>query len=280
MNDFKTIDKMKQLLFLCLVLSFALQGCKKVPITGRSQTILIGNSAINKMSTQQYNQVLDQSRVITNTSNSEMVVEVGEKIENAVKRFMKAQGLYEDIADWKWEYALIDQNVANAWCMPGGKVAFYTGILPMTKDKTGMAVVMGHEIAHAIAKHGAERMSTGMIAQGLSIGAAVAGSASGMTPQAQQTFNQAIGLGSQLGMLSFSRKHESEADRLGLIFMAMAGYDPREATEFWKRMAKQGGERPPEFLSTHPSNETRIKDIELHLPEALRYYKPTQEISN
>lgn len=271
---------MKQLLFLCLVLSFALQGCKKVPITGRSQTILIGNSAINKMSTQQYNQVLDQSRVITNTSNSEMVVEVGEKIENAVKRFMKAQGLYEDIADWKWEYALIDQNVANAWCMPGGKVAFYTGILPMTKDKTGMAVVMGHEIAHAIAKHGAERMSTGMIAQGLSIGAAVAGSASGMTPQAQQTFNQAIGLGSQLGMLSFSRKHESEADRLGLIFMAMAGYDPREATEFWKRMAKQGGERPPEFLSTHPSNETRIKDIELHLPEALRYYKPTQEISN
>lgn len=271
---------MKRLLLLSLLIAFSIQGCKKVPITGRSQTILIGDSAINKMAAQQYNQVLDQSRVLTNTANADMVEEVGEKIENAVKRFMKAQGLYADIENWKWEYALIDQNAANAWCMPGGKVAFYTGILPMTKDETGMAVVMGHEIAHAIAKHGAERMSTGMLAQGLSVGAAIAGSASGMTPQAQQTFNQAIGLGSQLGMLSFSRKHESEADRLGLIFMAMAGYDPREATEFWKRMAKQGGQKPPEFLSTHPSNETRIADIKSHLPEALRYYKPKKEISN
>ena len=271
---------MKKLLYILMAL-LVLQGCRKVPVTGRSQLSLVGDEKINAMAEQQYNQVLDQSRVITNTQNSRMVKDVGERIENAVVRFMKANNSHDQIKDWDWQYNLIDQNVANAWCMPGGKVAFYTGILPITKTEKGMAVVMGHEIAHAIAHHGAERMSQGVLAQIAQVGAAVGAGSTGMNPQAQQDFMRAIGIGTQLGMLSFSRKHESEADRLGLIFMAMAGYDPREAVDFWKRMAENsGGQAPPEFLSTHPSNDTRIADLEKHMKEALRYYKPTQDISN
>lgn len=268
---------MKRILLAMLVF-LVLLGCKRNPVTGRNAVNLIGDDSINSMAEQQYNMVLDQSRVITGTQNAQMVDRVGERIENAVIRFMKANGEYESIADWQWEYHLIDENVANAWCMPGGKVAFYTGILPITRDEKGMAVVMGHEIAHAIARHGSERMSQALIAQGIGIAAAVA--SSGQSYQTQQTFNQAIGIGSQLGMLAFSRKHESEADRMGLIFMAMAGYDPREAVDFWKRMAQQSGQAPPEFLSTHPSNDTRIADLEKHMKEALRYYKPKSNISN
>ncbi len=263
------------ILLICL---FAFQACKKVPVTGRKQFNVIGDDAINNMADQQYKMVLDQSHILTNTKNAEMVTTVGERIENAVERFMKANGSYDMIKDWQWEYNLIDEPIANAWCMPGGKVAFYTGILPITEDDTGMAVVMGHEIAHAIARHGAERFSQQMGVQVLAIAGAVA--ASGTDYQTQQTFNQAFGLGSQLGMLAFSRKHESEADRMGLIFMAMAGYDPRQAVEFWKRMSKEAGPKPPEFLSTHPSDERRIADLESHMEEALRYYKPKQEISN
>ena len=271
---------MKKLLYLFMAI-MVLQGCRKVPVTGRNQISLVGDEKINAMAAQQYNQVLDQSRVIYEGANAQMVSTVGERIENGVERFMKANGAYEDIKDWEWEYHLIDQNVANAWCMPGGKVAFYTGILPITETETGMAVVMGHEIAHAIAHHGAERMSQGVLAQIAQVGAAVGAGAGGLNPQAQQDFMRAIGIGTQLGMLSFSRKHESEADRLGLIFMAMAGYDPREAVDFWKRMAKNSnGQAPPEFLSTHPSNETRIADLEKHMKEALRYYKPAQQYSN
>ncbi len=268
---------MKKLVVLFVAL-LSVQACKKVPVTGRSQLNIVGDDAINNMAEQQYNMVLDQSRVITNTQNAEMVEVVGERIENAVVRFMKANGAYNMISDWEWEFHLIDEGVANAWCMPGGKVAFYTGILPITEDDAGMAVVMGHEIAHAIARHGAERMSQQMGVQILGLAGAIA--ASGTDYQTQQTFNQAFGIGSQLGMLAFSRKHESEADRMGLIFMAMAGYDPREAVEFWKRMSQQAGQKPPEFLSTHPSDQTRIADLETHMEEALRYYKPDKNISN
>lgn len=268
-------------LFYILMAVVALQACRKVPITGRSQLNLIGDKQINAMAEQQYNQVLDQSRIITGTNSAQMVNRVGERIENAVERFMKANNLYEQIADWEWEYNLIDNGQANAWCMPGGKVAFYTGILPITKNETGMAVVMGHEISHAIAHHGSERMSQATIAQIGQIGAAVAAGSTGMNPQAQQDFMRAIGIGTSLGMLKFSRTHESEADRLGLIFMAMAGYDPREAVDFWKRMAENSqGQAPPEFLSTHPSTKTRIADLEKHMKEALRYYKGDNTISN
>lgn len=270
----------KRILFLFVVAFVGLQSCKKVPITGRNQLSLVGDKNINAMAEQQYNMVLDQSRVIEGTNNAEMVERCGERIENAVERFMKANGIHDQIADWEWEYHLIDQNVANAWCMPGGKVAFYTGILPITEDEQGMAVVMGHEIAHAIARHGAERMSQGTLAQIGQVAAAIGAGSSGMNPQAQQDFMRAVGMGTQLGMLKFSRTHESEADRMGLIFMAMAGYDPREAVEFWKRMAAQGGQAPPEFLSTHPSNATRIADLEKHMEEALRYYKPANNRDN
>ena len=271
---------MKKLIYI-LIAVLALQGCRKVPITGRNQLNLIGDKQVNAIAEQQYNQVLDQTRVITGTENSQMVKRSGERIENAVVRFMKANDLYDEIADWEWEYNLIDQNQANAWCMPGGKVAFYTGILPITKTETGMAVVMGHEIAHAIAHHGSERMSQATLAQVGQVAAAVGAGSTGMNPQAQQDFMRAIGIGTQLGMLKFSRTHESEADRLGLIFMAMAGYDPREAVDFWKRMAENSqGQAPPEFLSTHPSTDTRIADLEKHMKEALRYYKGDSTISN
>lgn len=270
----------KQVLILLLAV-FMIQSCKKVPITGRKQLNIVKDDNINALAEQQYRLVLDQSRVIEGTANSEMVKRVGERIENAVIRFMKANGLEDQIADWQWEYNLIDQGVANAWAMPGGKVAFYTGILPITEDEQGLAVVMGHEIAHAIARHGAERLSQGTLAQIGSVAAAVGAGASGANPAAQQDFLRAFGLGTQLGILSFSRTHESEADQMGLIFMAMAGYDPREAVDFWKRMAENsGGQAPPEFLSTHPSNATRIADLEKHMTEALLYYKPDGSKSN
>lgn len=261
-----------------LIMAFAIQACKKVPVTGRKQFNIIGDDTINQMASTQYNQVLDQSRTVNNTNSGDMVEAVGERISNAVDRFAKANGFYEDIADYEWEFNLIDQNVANAWCMPGGKVAFYTGILPYTQDDAGMAVVMGHEVAHAIARHGSERMSQGLAAQlgGVALSVAMAN----QPVQTRNLFNQAFGVGSQLGILAFSRKHESEADKMGLIFMAMAGYDPREAVEFWKRMAESGGQAPPEFLSTHPSHDTRIRDLEANLPEALKYYKPKAGISN
>ena len=174
--------------------------------------------------------------------------------------------------DFKWEFNLVEDNTVNAWCMPGGKVVFYTGILPITKDEKGIAVVMGHEIAHAIARHGNERMSQGLALQGGGIALSLA--LSDKPELTQNLFQQAYGLGGQLGMLKYSRSHDSEADKMGLVFMAMAGYDPREAVEFWKRMAAQGGQKPPEFLSTHPSDDTRIKDLEDFMPEALKYYKP------
>jgi len=264
----------KQILILLVAVTM-LQACKKVPITGRNQLNFINDDNINAQAVQQYNLVLDQSRVIEGTANSEMVKRVGERIENAVIRFMKANGLEEQVADWQWEYNLIDEGVANAWAMPGGKVAFYTGILPITEDEQGLAVVMGHEIAHAIARHGSERMSQSTFAQVGQVAAAVGAGATGLNAQGQQDFMRAFGLGTSLGILKFSRTHESEADQMGLIFMAMAGYDPREAPIFWQRMAEQsGGQAPPEFLSTHPSNATRIADLNSHMEEALLYYKP------
>ena len=189
-----------------------------------------------------------------------------------ITRFAKKHQQTKRIKDFKWEFNLVEDNTVNAWCMPGGKVVFYTGILPITKDEKGIAVVMGHEIAHAIARHGNERMSQGLALQGGGIALSLA--LSDKPELTQNLFQQAYGLGGQLGMLKYSRSHDSEADKMGLVFMAMAGYDPREAVEFWKRMAAQGGQKPPEFLSTHPSDDTRIKDLEDFMPEALKYYKP------
>jgi predicted Zn-dependent protease len=251
-----------------------LHGCASVPITGRQQFSLVSNEEILPLSYTQYEKVLEENKVVQNTEWSAMVKRVGTKIQGAVEQYMRENGMQNHLDGYAWEYNLIESDQLNAWCMPGGKVAFYTGIMPVCQDEEGVAVVMGHEVAHAIANHGRERMSDAMVANGLLGGLSAA---FGQNPSlTQELLLQSAGVGTQLGMLSFSRKHESEADRIGLIFMAMAGYNPQVAPDFWKRMEakSEGGERPPEFLSTHPHPETRIADLQKYMADAMAYYKP------
>ena len=263
---------MKKILFL-LFIGLIGYGCATVPVTGRKQLSLVSNSELLPMSFSNYQGVLDSANLSTNKQQTEMVQRVGKKIQQAVESFMAQNNASSHLDGYDWEFNLIDEDVANAWCMPGGKVAFYSGIMPICKDETGVAVVMGHEVAHAVANHGAERMSQGLIQQmgGVALDVAVANQPN----ETQALFGMAYGVASNYGaMLPFSRLHESEADKMGLIFMAMAGYDPREAPKFWERMASQsGGAAPPEFMSTHPSHETRINDLNEQIPEALKYYK-------
>ena len=225
------------------------------------------------MSATEYSQVIAKGPLSTDMAKTQMIKRVGERIKSGVEQYMAAKGASDQLAGFNWEFNLIqDDKTVNAWCMPGGKVAFYTAILPICQDENGIAVVMGHEVAHAIANHGRERMSQGMLEQ---FGLSTLSSAMGQNPTAtSQIFMQAVGAGAQVGMLKFSREHESEADHIGLIFMAMAGYDPQLAPKFWERMVSMsGGQKPPEFLSTHPSDETRIKDLNGWIPEAMQYYK-------
>ncbi|QNF33602.1 M48 family metallopeptidase [Adhaeribacter swui] len=247
-------------------------GCATVPITGRRQLSLVPSAEMQQMSYASYKQVLDTAKVVNSSQNTAMVKRVGGRIQRAVEQYMAQNNLSDQLAGYAWEFNLIQDPQVNAWCMPGGKVAVYTGILPVTRDETGLAVVMGHEIAHAIAKHGDERMSQGLLQQ---LGGATLQAAMGSNPSlTNNLFLTAYGAGSQLGLLAYGRKQESEADELGLIFMAMAGYDPQQAVPFWERMAAgKGGQAPPEFLSTHPSDQTRIADIQRHLPDAMKYYK-------
>ncbi|HBH21851.1 MAG TPA: peptidase M48 [Cytophagales bacterium] len=248
-------------------------SCATVPVTGRSQLSLISNSEILPMSFSQYEQVMDSSKLSDDKEKVQMIKTVGNRIQLAVEEFMREKGHSDELNGYEWEFNLIDADVANAWCMPGGKVAFYTGILPICKDETGVAVVMGHEVAHAIANHGRERMSQGLVQQMGGVALSVA--LDEQPEQTQALFGQAYAIGSSVGvMLPFSRLHESEADKLGLYFMALAGYDPNEAPKFWERMkAASGGQAPPEFLSTHPSNETRINDLKAEIPKAMEYYR-------
>ncbi len=251
-----------------------LAACTTVPITGRRQLSLVSDGEINSLATTQYQQVLSTSKLSTNAQENAMVKRVGQRIQVAVETYFRQQNASDQLAGYQWEFNVIDDpKTQNAWCMPGGKVAVYTGILPITQDETGLAVVMGHEIAHAVAKHGSERMSQGLVTQ--LGGAALSVALSNNAPATQQLALQAFGVGSALGTLRFGRGQESEADHLGLIFMAMAGYNPQGAVAFWQRMdAREGTASPPEFLSTHPSNGTRIADIEKELPQAQKYYKP------
>lgn len=261
-------------LSILLLLATVVYACAKVPITGRSQLSLVSNAEIIPMANQQYREIIAKGPLSTNQQQTAMVKSVGTRIQQAVEKFMAEKRLSSELQGFEWEFNLIDDpKTVNAWCMPGGKVAFYTGIMPICRDEIGVAVVMGHEVAHAIANHGRERMSQGLAQQlGLSTLSAAMGANPSMT---SQIFMQAVGVGSQIGMLKFSRTHESEADKIGLIFMAMAGYDPREAPKFWERMAEGSkGQKPPEWLSTHPSDETRISDLNKAMPEALKYYKP------
>jgi len=254
---------------LCLV---AVISCSTVPITGRKQINLVSDSEMMAMSFSNYDQFLKENKLSTNKEQTEMVKRCGEKIAKAVESFMAEKGWSNQISGFEWEFNLVDDETPNAWCMPGGKVVFYTGILPLTQDEEGLAVVMGHEIAHAIAKHGNERMSQQMAVQGL--GTALAVAIDEKPEQTKAIYMTAFGLGSQVGvMLPYSRMHETEADKMGLIFMALAGYNPEASIPFWTRMSQMGGQKPPEFLSTHPADQTRINDLKAYMPEALKYYK-------
>lgn len=254
-------------------LAIILFACSSVAVTGRKQLNLVSNSEIIPMSATEYQQVIQTGPLSTDKAQTQMVKTVGVKIQKAVEDYMAQKGLSSELSGFAWEFNLIDDpKTVNAWCMPGGKVAFYTAIMPICKDETGVAVVMGHEVAHAIANHGRERMSQQMLAQyGLGTLSAVLG----QSPTAgQQLLMQAVGAGTNIGMLKFSREHESEADHIGLIFMTMAGYDPNQAPVFWERMTTlSNGQEPPEFLSTHPSHSTRIEDLKKWIPEALSYRK-------
>jgi predicted Zn-dependent protease len=260
-------------LALCLFLAGLFLRCSTVPLTGRSQLNLIPSSQMLSMSSDQYGQFLKENKPSTDQKGTQLVRTVGKKIQTAVERYMAANSMADRLSGYNWEFNLVDNKEINAWCMPGGKVVVYTGILPVTRDESGLAVVLGHEIAHAVAEHGAERMTQGMLAQfgGMALSQLV----KDKPAETQQLWMTAFGIGAQYGaLLPFSRTQESEADHLGLIFMAMAGYNPSGSVEFWQRMsASKSGGAPPEFMSTHPSDETRIAQIRDELPEAMKYYK-------
>ena len=261
---------------ILLIISF-LSGCAEVPLTHRKGLHLVPESELLTLSFQQYDQVLKESKLSTDQQKAQMVRRVGQKIAKAAEAFLRDSGRENQIKNYRWEYNLIeDDKVVNAWCMPGGKIAVYTGILPFTKDGTGLAVVLGHEVAHAIADHGNERMSQALAAN---MGGMVLSVALSSKPQqTRELFITVFGVGASVGvLLPYSRLHESEADRIGLMFMARAGYDPRAAVPFWERMNEKGGPRPPEFLSTHPAPASRIANIKAYIPEALPYYERSLE---
>jgi predicted Zn-dependent protease len=249
------------------------QSCATVPLTGRKQLSLLPESEMISMSFTSYTDFLKENPLSADKINAALVKEVGSNISAAVTKYFADNNLSAQLDGYKWEYNLVkNDTTVNAWCMPGGKVVVYSGLLPVTKDKNGLAVVLSHEIAHAVARHGNERMSQEMLAQ---YGSLALNEAIKQKPeQTKNIFNKAYGLGAQFGvLLPYSREHELEADRLGLIFMAMAGYDPQTAVAFWERMSALGGSKPPEFLSTHPSDATRIAKIKAVIPEAMKYYK-------
>ncbi len=259
--------------FAALLLALLLIYCSTVPITGRKQLSLIPQAEILAMSYQQYGEFLKTNAVSTNQQQTAMVKRAGGRIQKAVEDYFAQKNLSEQLKDYRWEFNLVESEDVNAWCMPGGKVVVYTGILPIAQTETGLAVVMGHEIAHAIAEHGNERMSQQLVAQMGGVALAVA--LQDKPQETQALWMTAYGVGSQVGvLLPFSRTQESEADHLGLIFMAMAGYDPSESVNFWQRMsAGKQGQAPPEFLSTHPSDQTRINNLKKLIPEVMQYYK-------
>ena len=261
-----------QLLLIVVVLVF-LAACSTVPLTGRRQLNFIPSSQMLSMSFQQYGDFLKSNKLSTNEQQKQMVVRVGTRIQHAVEQYMAQQNLSSKLDGYQWEFNLVQDSEVNAWCMPGGKVVVYTGIMPLVQTEAGLAVVLGHEISHAVAGHGGERMSQGLIAQagGMALDAALADKPA----QTKALWSTAFNVGAQYGaLLPYSRVQESEADHLGLIFMSMAGYDPNEALSFWNRMAQaMAGKAPPAFLSDHPSDQARIDAIKSELPEALKYYK-------
>lgn len=250
-----------------------------VPITGRKQNLMVSDGEILSLSTQQYQEFMSSAKLSTNQTNTAMVKRVGQNLANAVTNYLTAAGLQNDLQYYKWTFNLVQDKQVNAWCMPGGLICVYEGILPVTQDESSLAIVLGHEIAHAVARHSAEQMSTQIKQQyGLQIGAAVLGGL-GMGANTTSIIQAIAAQGFNFKNLSYSRNHENEADHMGLIFAAMAGYDPNAALSFWQRMAASNNNQTSEFLSDHPSDATRIKNIQGWLPEALKYYKPQTSTS-
>ena len=268
---------MRQLkVILFFVVAVVLVSCgtsHTVPITGRTQSLMVEDGQVLGLATQQYQEFMKSAKLSTNAANTAMVKRVGQNLANAVTNYMNANGLGAELANFNWTFNLVQDKQANAWCMPGGLIVVYEGILPITQDEPSLAIVMGHEIAHAVARHSAEQMSTQMKQQqGLQIGAALAGML-GMGANTSSLISGIVANGFNFKNLSYSRDHESEADHMGLIFAAMAGYDPQTAVTFWQRMAAGKTNTTSEFMSDHPSDETRIRQIQGWLPEAMKYYK-------
>jgi len=261
------------LLNLILLLAIA---CSTVPLTGRRQLSLVPESEVISLSLTEYDKFIKTNKLSTDKNKSAMVKKVGERISKAVEAYMASAGLSQNLEGYKWEFNLVEDPTVNAWCMSGGKVVVYTGLLPITVTESGLATVLGHEISHAVARHGSERMSNQMLIQ---FGSNALSTAMAQKPeQTRSIVMTAFGVGSQVGMiLPFSRQNEYEADYMGMIFMAMAGYDPNESIPFWERMAKQGGQKPPEFLSTHPVDANRIARLKEKMPDAMAYYSKSKK---
>jgi len=269
MRSIKTI-----LLSLAAALLVSCGTTKTVPITGRQQSLMVSDGDVLSLSTQQYQEFMKTAKLSTNAANTAMVKRVGQNLATAVTNYMNANGMGADLQNFNWTFNLVENKEANAWCMPGGLICVYEGILPLTKDEPSLAIVLGHEIAHAVARHSAEQMSTQIKQQyGMQIGAAVLGGM-GVGSNTSSIIQAIAAQGFNFKNLSYSRNHESEADHMGLIFAAMAGYDPQVAVAFWQRMAAASNNNKSEFLSDHPSDATRIKQIQGWMPEALQYYKP------
>ncbi len=270
---------MKRINHLLLVLVVAiLASCgatNVVPVTGRKQRINVNSSEILSLSKSEYDKYIASSKLSTNSANTAMVKRVGQKLANAVETYLRNNGYEAEVANYNWEFNLVQDKNVNAFCMPGGKIVVYEGLLPVTQNETALAIVLGHEIAHAVANHSAEQMTKQQDQQLLGNIIGAAASAVGVGTNTQSTISSLYGLGSQMATLKYSRGHETEADHIGLIFAAMAGYNPQEAVTFWQRMAASSQGNTPEFLSTHPSDATRISNIQKILPEAMKYYNGT-----
>ena len=244
-----------------------------VPITGRQQTLMVSDGEVLSLATQQYQEFMKTAKLSTNTTNTAMVKRVGQKLASAVTNYLNTNGLSNEVQNYQWTFNLVQDKQVNAWCMPGGLICVYEGLLPVTQNEASLAIVLGHEIAHAVAKHSAEQMSQQYKQQmGIQIGSAIAGML-GMGQNTQSIVQAIAEQGFNFKNLSYSRNHENEADHMGLIFAAMAGYDPQAATTFWQRMAASSTNQTAEFLSDHPSDATRIQNIQKWMPEALKYYK-------
>ena len=266
---------MKKIVSLLLVIAL-FSGCSKNLVTGRKQLKLVSETELQSMANTEYDTFLKANPVVSSSdNNAQMVKRVGSRIASAIKKYYDGKGQTSVLEGYQWEFNLVNNKEINAWCMPGGKVVVYTGILPVTQDEASLAVVLGHEIAHAVAQHGSERVSQGLLQQ--FGGTALQVALSGKPEQTQNLFLTAYGVGTNIGaVLPYSRNAENEADKFGLFFAAMAGYNPEAAIPFWQRMAAAGGAKQPEFLSSHPADDTRIAKLKSNMPQALKYYKASK----